>query len=53
MDASISVKETEEHVLPLLDPYIDDVITYPTDVELAKQYDKSVDDFFGYNDVAW
>ena len=53
MDASISVKETEEHVLPLLDPYIDEVITCPTDVELAKQYDKSVDDFFGYNDVAW
>lgn len=53
MDASISVKETEEHVLPLLDPYINEIITYPTDVELAKQYDKSVDDFFGYNDVAW
>ena len=48
MDASISVRETEEHVLPLLDPYIDEVITYPTDVELAKQYDKSVEDFFGY-----
>ena len=53
MDASISVKETEEHVLPLLDPYTDEVITYPTDVELAKQYDKSVDDFFGYNGIAW
>ena len=50
MDASISVKETEEHVLPLLDPYLDAIVTYPTDVELAKQYDKSVDDFFGYDE---
>lgn len=50
MDASISVKETEEHVLPLLAPYINEVITYPTDVELAKAYGKSVDDFFGYDE---
>lgn len=53
LDGSISVEGTEEQVLPLLDPYIEEIITYPTDVELAKQYDKSVDDFFGYNDVDW
>ena len=50
MDASISVKETEEHVLPLLDPYINEIITYPTDEDLAKHYGKSVDDFFGYDE---
>lgn len=48
LDGSLSVKETEAHVLPLLDPYIEKIITCPTDVELAKQYDKSVEDFFGY-----
>lgn len=53
LDGSLSVEQSEEHVLPLLAPYIDDIITCPTDVELAKQYDKSVDDFFGYNDVTW
>lgn len=50
LDGSLSEKQTKEHVLPLLDPYIDEVITYPTDVELAKQYGKSVDDFFGYDE---
>ncbi|MBQ3203017.1 MAG: hypothetical protein IJB36_05175 [Clostridia bacterium] len=50
LDGSLSVKQSEEHVLPLLDPYINEIITCPTDVELAKQYDKSVDDFFGYDE---
>ena len=49
LDGSLTEQQAEKHVLPLLEPYIDEVITYPTDVELAKQYDKSVDDFFGYN----
>lgn len=53
LDGSLSVEQTEEHVLPLLDPYINEIITCPTDVELAKQYNKSVDDFFGYNTVVW
>lgn len=53
LDGSLSVEQTEEHVLPLLDPYINEIITCPTDVELAKHYNKSVDDFFGYNTVVW
>lgn len=53
LDGSLSVEQSEEYVLPLLDPYIDDVIPCSTDVELAKQYGKSVDDFFGYNTVTW
>lgn len=53
LDGSLSVKQSEQHVLPLIAPYIDEIITCSTDVELAKQYDKSVDDFFGYNDVTW
>lgn len=48
LDGSLTIKQTEAHVLPLLDPYIEEIITCPTDVELAKQYDKPVDDFFGY-----
>lgn len=53
LDGSLSVEQSEEHVLPLLDPYINEIITCPTDVELAKRYNKSVDDFFGYNTVVW
>ncbi len=53
LDGSLSAEQTEEHVLPLLDPYIGDIVTYPTDVALAEQYDKSADDFFGYNEVVW
>ena len=53
LDGNLTEQQTVEHVLPLLESYVDEVITCPTDVELAKQYGKSVDDFFGYNDIAW
>lgn len=53
LDGSISVEQTEKRVLPLLTSYVEKVTTYATDVELAKQYGKSADDFFGYNDTTW
>ncbi len=53
LDAAITVEQTEKYVLPLLTPYAESVTTYATDVQLAKQYGKTADDFFGYNDVTW
>lgn len=53
LDGSVTIEQTENQILPLLDPYIDEVITCPTDVDLANLYDKSVDDFFGYNEAVW
>ena len=53
LDGSLSVEQSEKYVLPLLNSYIDEIITCPTDVALAKQYGQSVDDFFGYNTVTW
>ncbi|MBQ7088070.1 MAG: hypothetical protein IJN04_00285 [Clostridia bacterium] len=50
MDGSLTVEQTTQKVLPLLDPYINEIITFPTDVDLAKHYGKSVDDFFGYDE---
>ena len=53
LDAAVSVKETEQHVLPLLEPYVDEAITYPSDRELAQQYDMSPDAFFRYDKTEW
>lgn len=50
LDGSLDVAETERQVLPLLTPYVDEVITYPSDRELAEQYGMSPDVFFGYDD---
>ena len=50
LDGSLTVEQTTKKVLPLLESYINEIITYPTDVALAEQYGKSVDDFFGYDE---
>lgn len=51
LDASVTVEQTETHVLPLLEPYIDEVITCSTDQALAQRYEKDVDTFFNYSQV--
>ncbi|MBQ9860311.1 MAG: hypothetical protein IJO76_06530 [Clostridia bacterium] len=48
LDAGIPVKATEKHVLPLLESYIDRIDTYPSDRELAAEYGKTPETFFGY-----
>ena len=53
LDAAVTVKGTEQHVLPLLTPYIEQMDAYPSDRELAAEYGKTPDEFFGYHDVAW
>lgn len=50
LDGSLTVEQTTKKVLPLLESYINEIITYPTDEDLAKHYGKSVDDFFGYDE---
>lgn len=48
LDAAVTVKGTEKQVLPLLTPYIENIATYPSDRELAAEYGKTPDEFFGY-----
>lgn len=48
LDGSLTEKQTEEHILPLLKPYVAEVEEVATDRELAEKYGKTPDELFGY-----
>ncbi len=48
LDGSLSVSQTAEHVLPLLQPYVEGVTVLHSDRDLAKLYGKTAEQLFGW-----
>lgn len=53
LDGALSVKDTEAYVLTYVVTNGTEISRYASDRELAAEYGKSPDEFFGYGDVAW